>query len=710
MSSRIDSLIATMTLAEKLGQMTMAAATSAVTGTVKTTDLDAGIRSGTIGNLLNIYGAEKVRAAQRLALEKSRLKIPLLISLDVIHGHRTLFPIPLGEAALFDPALWKATAREAAKEAAADGIHLTFAPMLDVARDPRWGRSAEGPGEDPFVGRIMAQAKVAGFQGADLAQADTLAACAKHYCAYGAVTAGREYAATDVSLRSLREIYLPPFETAVAAGVATVMPAFTDLDGMPMSAHRALLKDYLRGRLGFEGVLVSDYNAIAELIFHGVAADLAEAAALALRAGVDIDMVANAYRDGLPVALERGLVTMVEIDAAERRVLQLKEKLGLFDDPYRRGGPESATALAARRQLAREVASRAVVLLKNEKAALPLADGRLALIGPLADAPIEMRGCWPAAGRAEESVSVLAGLRAALPQREILHAAGVDIASADESRIAQAASLCDGADTILLCLGEAADMSGEAASRAHLGLPGKQAALVEAVLAHAAGKEVIVILFSGRPLIVPELIARADAVLAAWALGSEAGNALADVLTGSVSPSGRTPVSWPRTAGQIPIFFGQRPTGRPIDPADHFTSKYLDEENGPLFVFGHGLSYGDFTYSGLRVTPDKAGEKDDFTISVTLNNQGARTASETVFLFVRDKLASVSRPLLELKGFDRITLRPGESGTMTLHLAAAELRFPGPDLEPLFEPGEIEILVGPSADRARLLSATVRQV
>ncbi len=710
MSSRIESLLAAMTLAEKLGQMTMATANSAVTGAVMTTDLDAGIKSGTIGNLLNIYGTDKVRAAQRLALEKTRLKISLLVSLDVIHGHRTLFPIPLGEAALFDPALWKATAREAAKEAAADGVHLTFAPMLDVARDPRWGRGAEGPGEDPFVGQVMAQAKVAGFQGTDLARADTLAACAKHYCAYGAVTAGREYAATDVSARSLREIYLPPFEAAVAAGVATIMPAFTDLDGMPMSAHRALLRDYLRGRLGFEGVLVSDYNAIAELILHGVAADLAEAAALALKAGIDIDMVANAYRDGLPVALERGLVTMAEIDVAVRRVLQLKERLGLFDDPFRRGGTESATALAARRQLAREVASRAVVLLKNENAVLPLAGGRLALIGPLADAPIEMRGCWPAAGRAEDCVSVLAGLRAALPRQEIRHATGVDIESADESRIAEAVSACERADAILLCLGEAADMSGEAASRAHPGLPGKQDALVEAVLARAAGKKVIVILFSGRPLIVPELIARADAVLAAWALGSEAGNALADVLTGSVSPSGRTPVSWPRAVGQIPIFFGQRPTGRPIDPLDHFTSKYLDEEIGPLFVFGHGLSYGDFTYSGLRVTPDTAGEKDGFTVSVALNNRGARTASETVFLFVRDKLASVSRPLLELKGFDRITLRPGESGAMTLRLPAGELRFPGPDLEPLFEPGEIEILVGPSADRARLLSATVRLI
>jgi len=706
--SRIDSLIAAMTLTEKLGQMTMATADSAVTGAVMRTGLDAGIASGAIGNVLNLIGADKTRAAQRLALE-SRLKIPLLLGLDIIHGHRTIFPIPLGETAAFDPLMWEATAREAAKEGAADGLHLTFAPMLDVARDPRWGRIAEGPGEDPYVGQAMARAKVKGFQGGRLDGADTLAACAKHYCAYGAPTAGRDYAATDVTPRALREIYLPPFEAALGAGVATIMPAFSSIDGIPLSAHRGLLKDYLRGKLGFDGVLISDYNAIAELIHHGVAADLVEAAALALKAGIDMDMMANAYHDGLPVALQRGLVTMADIDTAVRRVLKLKEQLGLFDDPYRRGGPESATVLAARRQLAREAATRSIVLLKNDGAALPLGEGRLAVIGPLADAAGEMRGCWSAAGVASDCVSVLAGLRFAFPHQSILYAPGVDIESDDESGIAAAAALCDGADAILLCLGESAAMSGEACSRAYPGLPGKQAALVDAVLARAGGKKVIAILFSGRPLVVPDLVVRVDAMLAAWAPGCEAGNALADLLTGRASPSARTPVSWPRAVGQIPVFFGERPTGRPANPADHYTSKYLDVPNEPLFPFGHGLTYGDFVYTGLQATPDKAGEADNFTVSVTLTNRGQRAAGETVFLFARDKVANISRPM-ELKGFNRIALQPGESGTVTFSLAARDLRFPGPDLEPLFEPGEIEIQVGPSADRTRLLSATVRLV
>jgi beta-glucosidase len=707
--SRIESLIATMALGEKLGQMTMTTADYVVTGPVTSANLEAGIVSGRIGNLLNLYGADKIRDAQRLAVEKSRLKVPLLVGLDVIHGHRTLFPIPLGEAAAFDPLLWEQTAREAAKEAAADGLHMTFAPMLDVARDPRWGRIAESPGEDPFVGQAMARAKVKGFQGANLGDAESLAGCAKHYCAYGAVMAGREYAATDVSPRSLREVYLPPFEAAVAAGVASVMPAFTDLAGIAMSANRALLKDYLRDRLGFEGVLVSDYNAIAELIRHGVAADLAEAAALALRAGIDIDMMAHAYRDGLPAALERGLVEMADIDQAVRRVLRLKQQLGLFDDPYRRGGIEEASALAARRKLAREAAIRSIVLLKNDKA-LPLTGGRLAVIGPLADAQAEMRGCWAAAGRPEDCVSVLKGLKDALPGQTIGFAPGVEIAGTKESGIARALSVCDGADTILLCLGEAADMSGEAASRTDLGLPGKQAMLAEAVLARAKGKKVIAVLFSGRPLVVPELAARCDALLAAWAPGSEAGNALADILTGRVSPSGRTPVSWPRAAGQVPIFFGERPTGRPADPKDRFTSKYLDAPNPPLFPFGHGLTYGDFVHDDLNVTPATSDAEGGFAIKVRLTNRGTSTASETVFLFIRDKVASVTRPLLELKGFERISLAPGQNGTVHFTLPAGDLRFPGPDLEPVFEPGEIEILVGPAADRARLLTATVQLI
>lgn len=711
--SRIDKLIAEMTLAEKLGQLTMTASGYAVTGPIIVGDSTDSIIDGTLGNLLNMVGPGPTQEMQRLAVEKSRLGIPLLIGLDIIHGHRALFPIPLAEMALFDPQTWELTAREAAREATADGLAMTFAPMLDVSRDPRWGRTAEGPGEDPWLAALMATAKVQGFQGADLANADSLAACAKHFCAYGPVAAGREYAPVDISERTLHEVHLPPFAAAVAAGVATIMPAFTDLAGIPMTAHVPLLRDTLRGELGFEGVLVSDYNAIGELIRHGVAADLADAAALALNAGVDIDMMADAYRKGLPVALERGRVTMEQIDTAVRRVLRLKEQLGLFEDPYRRGSrPESAETLARRRVLAREVGARAIVMLKNDNDALPLAPtiGRLCVLGPLADAPAEMRGPWWAAGTAENHLSVLAGLREGFPATEILHAPGVALGGEDLSGIAAAVELCAGADALLLCLGEAASMSGEAASRACPGLPEPQRALAQATIerARALGIPVIVLLFSGRPLVIPWLAENADALLAAWFLGCEAGNAIADVLSGRVSPSGRTPITWPRALGQVPIFFGQRPTGRPADPKDHFTSKYLDVPNEPLYPFGHGLGYGRFTLAKLQVTPESVDESGTIGIRVEVTNEGPRAAQETVFLFTRDRVASVTRPLLELRGFARISLQAGESGTVEMSLRATELRFPGPDLSPVFEPGEVEILVGPCADRSRLLAGSVR--
>jgi beta-glucosidase len=710
--SRIETLIGAMTLAEKLGQLTMTAAGFTVTGPIIAGDSTDAIKAGTIGNLLNMVGAAHVREMQRLAVEESRLGIPLLIGFDVVHGHRILFPVPLGEAALFDPETWALTARESAKEAAAEGVAMTFAPMLDVSRDPRWGRSVEGPGEDPWLGARIAEAKVRGFQGAGLA-ADALAAVAKHYCAYGAVTAGRDYASVDISERTLREVHMPPFAAAVASGVAAVMPAFTDLAGIPMTANRELLRGWLRGRWGFKGVIVSDYNAIAELMHHGIAADIAEAAAHALKAGVDIDMMADAYRRGLPMALERKLVTMAEIDESVRRVLTLKERLGLFDDPYRRGAtPEPDAAFAYRRQLARDVGARAIVMLKNDKATLPLKGSlrRLAVLGPLADAPAEMGGPWWGAAGAEGHVGVVAGLRAILPESQVLHAPGVAIDAEDVSGVAAALHLCAAADAILLCLGEAATMSGEAASRAHVGLPGKQRQFAEAVFerARATNTPVIVVLFSGRPLVVPWLVEKADAVLAAWFLGSESGNAIGDVLTGRVSPSGRTPVTWARAEGQIPIFFGERPGGRPANPKDHYTSKYLDVPNEPLFPFGHGLTYGRFALSNLRVTPADVEDIDTMQIRVDVRNEGARAAQETVFLFTHDRIASVARPLLELKGFAKIDLRPGESGTVTLSLRAAELRFLGIDLEPVFEPGEVEILVGPCADRARLLAATVR--
>jgi beta-glucosidase len=711
--SRIETLIGKMSLAEKLGQLTMTASSFAVTGPIIAGDSTQAIKDGTIGNLLNMVGADHVHGMQRLAVEESRLGIPLLIGFDVIHGHRTLFPIPLGEAALFDPRMWALTARESAKEAAADGLAMTFAPMLDVSRDPRWGRSAEGPGEDPWLAARIAEAKVRGFQGTDLAAPDALAAVAKHFCAYGAVTAGREYASVDISDRTVREVHLPSFAAAVATGVAAIMPAFNDLAGVPMTANVALLQGWLRKKLGFEGVIVSDYNAIGELIHHGVAADLAQAAALALKAGVDIDMMSDAYRHGLPAALDRGWVTRDEIDESVRRVLTLKERLGLFDDPYRRGAvPETGATVASRRQLARVVAARAIVMLKNEKGVLPLVKSaaRLAVIGPLADASAEMRGPWWGAAPPEGHVSVAAGLREMLAETRVLHAPGVAIDGEDVSGVAAALDLCAHADAILLCVGEAATMSGEAASRAHLGLPGRQREFAEAVFERAKRlrKPVIVILFSGRPLVVPWLVEKSNAMLAAWFLGSEAGNAIGDVILGHVSPSGRTPVSWARAAGQVPIFFGERPTGRPADPNDYYTSKYLDVSNEPLFPFGYGLSYGQFKYSNLRVPRESVAERDTVVVRVDVMNEGSRAAEETVFLFTHDKLASVARPLLELKGFGKISLNPGELGTVTLILPAAELRFLGMDLEPVFEAGEVEILIGPCADRAQLMVGTIR--
>ncbi len=711
--SRITALIDDMTLAEKVGQLTMMAGGHAVTGPTIAGDSAAAIKAGTVGNVLNLMGADHVRQIQRLAVEESRLGIPVLFALDVTHGYRTLFPVSLAEASIFDPQTWTLAARQAAEEAAADGIAMTFAPMIDVSRDPRWGRAVEGPGEDPWVAARMAEAKVRGIQGTSLSARDSLAAVAKHFCAYGGVTAGREYASVDLSERTLREVHLPAFAAAVRAGVAAVMPAFNDLAGVPMTANAELLRGCLRERLGFRGVLVSDYDAIGELIRHGIAADRVQAAALALKAGVDIDMMAGAYRFGLPVALERGLVTVAEIDESVRRVLELKERLGLFDDPYSRGSrPEGADDLEKRRRLARSVAARAIVMLTNPRASLPLAGSvrRVAVLGPLADASAQMRGPWWAAAAPSGHVTVLEGLRAALPGAEIVHAEGVALEGESAARFGPALELCARADAIVLCVGEAAVMSGEAASRADLDLPGLQRPFAEAVFdrARASGTPVIVILFCGRPLIVPWLMARADAVLVAWFLGSEAGNAVADVLTGQVSPSGRTPVSWARALGQIPIFYAQRPTGRPSDPDNKYSSRYLDVPVDPLFAFGHGLTYGRFELSNLRVTPQVATESDTLEVCVDVENAGARAAEETVFVFAHDELASVARPVLELKGVGKIDLRPGEHGTVTVRVPASELRFLGRDLEPVFEPGDVEILVGPCARRSQLLATSIR--
>jgi beta-glucosidase len=703
---RIDSLLARMTVEEKIGQLNMVAASRVVTGPGALGDIHDGIRAGRIGALLNLWGADEAHAVQRLAVEESRLGIPLLLGLDVIHGHRTIFPVPLAEACLFAPDLWEKTARAAAEEAAQDGVAMTFAPMVDVARDPRWGRIVESPGEDPWVASEVAAAKTRGFQGQDLAAADSIAATAKHLCAYGAVTAGREYASVDVSERTLREIYLPPFSAAVAAGAAAIMPAFVDLAGAPMTANARLLQGWLRQDLGFDGVVVSDYNAVAELINHGVARDLVEAAALALNAGVDIDMMSDAYVRGLPEALERGLVAMTDIDASVRRVLQLKERLGLFDAPFRRGAAPEAGA-AERRELAREAGRRAIVLLTHRADILPLRPEtrRIALVGPLAAARGEMLGPWASAGSGDDAVSIFDGLKAALPHCRIDHAPGVDIAGEDTGRISATVDLCASAEVVVMCLGEAAAMSGEAASRADLGLPGRQRALAEAVL--DLGKPVVVPLSSGRPLTLPWLFERADAVLATWFLGSDAGHAIADVLTGRFNPTGRLPATWPRDVGHAPIFYSQRPSGRPTAPGVHYSSSYLDVPATPQYFFGHGLSYSRFALRDLRCSPTlvRAGECVD--VSVTVHNDSEVDGEATLFLFVRDVVASLARPLLELKGVRKIVLAAGQRGNVEWRLPVEDLSFIGPSLDSVVEPGRFEIHVGQSADPAGLLTGVI---
>ncbi len=709
-SQHIEALIEAMTLTEKIGQMTLISANLAVTGPKVSGDYIALIRAGRVGTVSVLWGAEQTREVQRVAVEETRHHIPLMFALDVIHGHRTVFPIPLAEAGTFDPELWHRTARATASEAAAEGVNFNYAPMLDVARDPRWGRIAEGPGEDPWLATHYARAKVRGIQGEDVAHPDALAATAKHLAAYGAAQGGRDYASVDISERTFREVYLPPFKAAVEAGAAAIMPGFHDLAGMPMTANVAVLQDIVRGEWGFDGVIISDYNAVAELLQHGVAADIVEAAALALRAGVDIDLVGETYARGLPAALDRGLVTMDQIDTAVRRILTLKTRLGLFDDPYARGQSFWLTPehLAAHRTLARECGRRSIVLLTNKNDRLPLAPAprRLAVIGPLADSAADMRGPWAFVARPDDMVTILAGLRAAFPDSEVQHVKGVEIEADQPADIEAAVQAAKAADVVVLAVGEYAEMSGEAASRAVLGLPGRQAELARAVL--ATGKPVIVLLCSGRPLTVAWLFEQADAVLATWFLGSEAGHAIGDVLTGRHNPSGKLSVSWPVVEGQIPVFHAMKPTGRPTDYDQKYTSKYLDVPVEPQFPFGHGLSYSQFQLTELRATPEQVRRGDTITVRATIENQSQRAGEATILLFAHDPVAHLARPLMELKGMAKAKLAAGGREQIEIELPVEELTFLGADLRPTLEPGPIELLVGQSAERQRLLKTRVQ--
>jgi beta-glucosidase len=704
--SRIDALLQVMTLTEKLGQLNLVTANQAITGPSTNAAIDMAIRAGEVGGVFNLWGREAVSATQRLAIEESRLRIPLLFGLDVLHGHRTIFPAPLAETGAFDPDLWTRTARAAAQEAAEDGVSLTFAPMLDVCRDPRWGRLIEGPGEDPYVASVFAQAKVQGFQGQDLCHPGAVAATAKHFCAGGAATAGRDYAAADVSARQLREIYLPPFRAAVMAGCAAIMPAFNSVDGLPMTAHVALLRDYLRNELGFDGVVLSDYTAIQELIEHGVAADRVDAAALALNAGVDMDMVSGVYLENLPDALARGLVKQEQIDAAVRRVLALKEKLGLFEEPIRITTVDAQNPEAAR-NLARDSARRSITLLTNQNI-LPISKNmrRIAVIGPLADARMEMLGSWSAAGRAENSVTILEGLKAALPMHDIVHTEGVSLAWDDDRGVAEACELARGADLVVLCLGEAAYMSGEAACRATPDLPGAQQQLAEAVITTEA--PCVITLTCGRPLMISDLAARAGAIVATWFLGDMAGHAIADVLTGAFNPCARLPITWPRQTGQIPIFYAQRSSGRPPDDTNPFTSKYLDVPVTPLFPFGHGLSYGEASLENLRLDKETYFADEKISVNVDVICSGNIARRETIFFFIHDPVASVARPVLELKRWHQIDLAPGDRKIISVTLDADDFSFPGRDLDPTLEPGAFELFAGFSAAPEGLLRARLQ--
>ena len=701
----VDSLLARMTLEEKLGQLAQYRGRWGETGPQVEEGGEEQIREGRVGSFLGVYGAEYTRRLQRVAVEESRLGIPLLFAHDVIHGFRTIFPVPLAIAASFDPGAAERATRIAAVEAAAHGLHWTFAPMVDIARDPRWGRVVEGFGEDPYLGSRMAAAHVRGFQGGEdgeaLASPETLLSTAKHFVAYGAAEGGRDYNVADISERTLHEVYLPPFRAAVEAGVGSIMAAFNEVAGIPMHAHRHLLEDVLRDRWGFDGVVVSDYTGVLELMPHGVAATREEAGILALRAGVDIDMVSGIYVGDLPAAVRAGRLSEVVVDSAVRRVLLAKHRLGLFEDPYRYSDPgrEGAVTLTPEhRAFARELARRSFVLLKNEGDLLPLAKttGTIAVIGPLGEARRAMLGGWAAAGRAEEAVTPLEGVReAASAGTRVLYAKGAEIEGDDRSGFEEAVRIAHEADVALLFLGEHEEMSSEANNRASLDLPGVQGELARAV--HATGTPVVAVLINGRPLSIAWLDEHVPAILEAWFPGTEAGHAIADVLFGDAAPAGKLPITFPRAVGQVPIYYAHKNTGRPPVEGEKYTSKYIDLPWTPLYPFGHGLGYTSFRYEGLRVEPARAGPTDSVHVRVTVSNAGERAGDEVVQLYLRDDVASVTRPLKELKGFRRIHLEPGESETVSFRLAPADLAFLGPDLRPVVEPGAFTVFVGGSS-------------
>ncbi|TQM12478.1 beta-glucosidase [Pseudoxanthomonas sp. 3HH-4] len=710
----VDALLAKMTVEEKLGQLNQPPGVGNNTGPAAMAGNEDQIRRGEIGSYLGTQGAVLTCRLQKIAVEESRLGIPLLFGYDVIHGHRTVFPVPLGESASFDPAEVQHAARVAAIEASAHGIHWTYAPMVDIARDPRWGRVVEGAGEDPYLGSVLAAARVRGFQGEDLRAPDAVLATAKHFVAYGAAEAGRDYNVADISERTLHELYLPPFKAAVDAGAQSIMAAFNEIAGVPMHAHQPLIEDLLRKQWGWDGLLVSDYTGVMELMPHGVAADREQAGLLGLRAGVDVDMVSQIYVKDLPAAVKAGRIPMAQLDASVRRVLNAKYRLGLFDDPYRSctddGARERALTLTPQHRAdARRMAQKSLVLLENDNQVLPLSKSvrTLAVIGPLADHRRAMLGNWAVAGREEDAVTPLEGLKASLGDKtRLVVAKGADIDSQDTRGFADAVAAAKQADAVVMFLGEHPDMSAEANNRTSLDLPGVQEQLALAVA--ATGKPVVVVLLNGRPLSIGGLKGKVSAILEAWFPGIEGGHAIADVLFGDVNPSAKLPITFPHNVGQVPIYYAHKNTGRPPRTEEKYTSKYLDVPWTPLYAFGYGLSYTTFRYdvpvvSSATLKPDALEQQ----VSVRVTNTGKRAGDEVVQLYVRDDVATITRPVKQLRGFQRVSLQPGESKTVTFTLGFDDLAMYDARMQQVVEPGTFTVFVGGSSDHTQQATFTV---
>ena len=726
----VEALLAKMTLDEKIGQLNLPSSGDFTTGLAKSSNIGKKVEQGLVGGLFNIKGADKIRAIQKVAVENSRLKIPLIFGMDVIHGYETTFPIPLGLAASWDMNLVQQSAKIAAREAAIDGINWTFSPMVDISREPRWGRVSEGSGEDPYLGSEVAKNMVYGYQGKDLADTSTILACVKHFALYGGAEAGRDYNTVDMSHVRMFNEYFPPYKAAVDAGVASVMASFNEVDGVPATGNRWLQTEVLRNMWKFKGFVVTDYTGINEMVDHGMG-DLQQVSAQALKAGIDMDMVGEGFLTTLKKSLSEGKITQAEIDMATKRILEAKYDLGLFDDPYRYGDSKKASKEIysnENREIARSAAAQSMVLLKNENQVLPLKKGgTVAVIGPLVNNSMNMAGTWSVATKHAASVNLMQGLEANYGKDvKFISAKGANIdydsklediyaahgkktdrdSRSKEQLLKEAVDVANKADVIVLAIGESAEMSGESSSRTEITIPQSQVDLLNEL--KKTGKPIAMVLFTGRPLALTNVKDAPDAILNAWFAGSEAGNAIADVLFGKVNPSGKLPMTFPRSLGQVPIYYNAKNTGRPLEQTlvdkceyQRFRSNYMDECNTPLYPFGFGLSYTKFDYSDVKIS--NANPKGNQTIqaSVTVKNTGNFDGNEVVQLYIRDLVGSMTRPVKELKGFQKVMLKKGESKTVTFNISPEDLKFYNNDLKFDWEAGEFDIMIGTNSENVK---------